>query len=94
MPACIPAALTSPEANPRCETEVSLFDRQSLCLDLQQLMNYSQFQIGFWHPFGPHGRESIEAILERKSRETGANGWTLWSFQRRRILDDWGREEI
>ena len=24
--------LTSPEANPRIETEVSLFDRQSLCL--------------------------------------------------------------
>lgn len=55
-------------------------------------MSYSQFQIGFWHPFGPHGRESVKEILERKSRETGANGWTLWSFQRRRVLDDWRRE--
>src|SRR5919197_5007802 len=35
MPACIPAALTSPEANPRSETEVSHFDRQSLCLGQQ-----------------------------------------------------------
>jgi len=55
-------------------------------------LSYSQFQIGFWHPFGPHGGERVEEILERKSRETKANGWTLWSFQRRRALDDWHRE--
>ena len=55
-------------------------------------MSYSRFQIGFWHPFGPHGRESVEQILKRKRREIGQNGWTLWSFQRRRMLDDWLRE--
>ncbi len=57
-------------------------------------MSYSQFQIGFWHPFGPHGRESVEEILERKSREIRENGWTLWSFQKRCVLDDWRREII
>jgi hypothetical protein len=56
------------------------------------LMNYSLFQIGFWHPFGPHGRESVDEILERKRREIRENGWTLWSFQRRRVLDDWRHE--
>jgi len=53
------------------------------------LMTYSCFQIGFWHPFGPHGRESVEEILARKRKEIAENGWTLWSFQRRRMLNDW-----
>src|SRR3972149_697782 len=52
-------------------------------------MSYSRFQMGFWHPFGPHGRESLEGILERKRREIADNGWTLWSFQRRRMLENW-----
>lgn len=52
-------------------------------------MHYTQFQIGFWHPFGPHGQESAEKILDRKRKEIAENGWTLWSFQRRRVLDAW-----
>ncbi len=57
-------------------------------------MNYRKFQIGFWHPFGPHGKEPAEEILERKSKEVLQNGWTLWSFQRRRMLDAWRNQII
>ena len=46
-------------------------------------MNYTQFQYGFWHPFGPHGPEEADEILERKQAEIKRNGCTLWSFQRR-----------
>jgi hypothetical protein len=28
-------------------------------------MNNEAFKIGFWHPFGPHGRETAEQILDR-----------------------------
>lgn len=57
-------------------------------------MNVAAFQIAFWHPFGPHGGETTEQILARKAREIDSNGWTLWSFQYRRTLDDWHRELI
>ena len=50
------------------------------------------FQMGFWHPFGPHGGQSGAEILARKQREIDANGWTLWSFQARPMLKDWIRE--
>jgi hypothetical protein len=51
------------------------------------------FEIGFWHPFGPHGLETPEQILERKQGEIRANGWTLWSFQYRTpsSLEAWSR---
>ena len=55
-------------------------------------MNHAEFNLGFWHPFGPHGREGIEAIIARKRAEIVANdGWTLWSFQHRRpaVLEEW-----
>lgn len=55
-------------------------------------MDYEQFDIAFWHPFGPHGRETPKDIIERKRAEIAANGWTLWSFQHRLMLDDWHRE--
>lgn len=55
-------------------------------------MNYAGFRIGFWHPFGPHSNEGAAQILERKREEIEANGWTLWSFKYRRMLDDWYRE--
>src|SRR4051794_8585276 len=46
-----------------------------------------------WHPFGPHGRETRQQILDRKAREISANGWTLWSFRYRRpeVLKNWSR---
>src|SRR5205809_481944 len=55
---------------------------------------YKDFKIGFWHPFGPHGRETTQEILNRKRKESDNNGWTLWSFQRRTqaTLDCWQRE--
>ena len=55
-------------------------------------MSHPAFQIGFWHPFGPHSNETAVQILERKDTEIEANGWTLWSFQYRRMLNDWHRE--
>jgi hypothetical protein len=55
-------------------------------------VSYQGFGIGFWHPFGPHGRETPTQILERKRREIEANGYTLWSFQYRTMLLDWHRE--
>lgn len=39
--------------------------------------------MGFWHPFGPHGRETTQEILKRKQKEIDNSGWTLWSFQSR-----------
>jgi hypothetical protein len=53
----------------------------------------SEFNVGIWHPFGPHGRETAEEIISRKRTEIGVNGWTLWSFQYRRqeILEEWFR---
>jgi len=41
-------------------------------------------EIGFWHPFGPHGGETAEQIIKRKKEEIEKNGWTLWSFQNRK----------
>lgn len=47
-------------------------------------MNWNQFEIGFWHPFGQHGGETRDHILRRKAEEISRNSWTLWSFQFRR----------
>ncbi len=51
-----------------------------------------KFEIGFWHPFGPHAGETPEQIIERKQKEIEKNRWTLWSFQFRNSLLDWYRE--
>ncbi|OGI16561.1 MAG: hypothetical protein A2Z52_01895 [Candidatus Moranbacteria bacterium RBG_19FT_COMBO_42_6] len=57
-------------------------------------MNFQglKFEIGFWHPFGPHAGESAEDIVKRKQSEIEKNGWTLWSFQFRRSLGLWYKE--
>ncbi len=60
-------------------------------------MDDAEFQIGFWHPFGAHSNEPPEEILSRKCKEITSNeGWTLWSFQYRRIetLDRWLHELV
>ena len=53
-----------------------------------------KFELGFWHPFGPHGGETPQSIVARNCRQIAANGWTLWSFQyrTRKTFDDWSRE--
>ena len=51
-----------------------------------------KFEIGFWHPFGPHAGETAEQIIKRKRIEISKNGWTLWSFQFRNTLRTWFRE--
>ena len=58
-------------------------------------MDWETFTIGFWHPFGDHGAhpdgriETADEILQRKSLEIASTGgWTLWSFQYRRDLDE------
>lgn len=55
-------------------------------------MQDSYFEIGFWHPFGPHAGETTEEILIRKHHEIEVNGWTLWSFQFRNTLTLWHQE--
>ena len=56
-------------------------------------LSWENFELGFWHPFGPHSRETAEDIIHRKRRETERNGWTLWSFKyrTRETLDEWYR---
>jgi hypothetical protein len=51
------------------------------------------FSLGFWHPFGPHGEETPDDIINRKRSEIANNGWTLWSFQSRpyETLAEWRR---
>jgi len=58
-------------------------------------MNYDEFEIGFWHPFGPFGKRTIQQIVEWKRDEAETNGWTLWTFQHRRerTFDVW-RERL
>lgn len=33
-------------------------------------LSWENFELGFWHPFGSHGRESPEDIINRKRSET------------------------
>ena len=40
------------------------------------------FDMGFWHPFGPYAGLSAESILKWKSEEVERHGWTIWSFAR------------
>jgi hypothetical protein len=54
--------------------------------------NVLKFEIGFWHPFGPHAGETAEEIIKRKREEIIKNGWTLWSFQFRKTLKLWHQE--
>ncbi len=56
-------------------------------------MDWANFEMGFWHPFGQHGREAPSDIIDRKRSETEKNGWTLWSFQYRtpETLANWCR---
>jgi hypothetical protein len=54
-----------------------------------------KFNVGFWHPFGPHGDETPIQIIERKKKEIkNNNGWTFWSFQNRseETLSQWFSE--
>jgi len=57
-------------------------------------LNKIEFKIGFWHPFGVHGGETREHIIERKQSEIDDNNWTLWSFQSRtsETIDKWTKE--
>jgi len=52
----------------------------------------NDFTVGFWHPFGTHGRESADKIIDRKRNEIQKEGWTFWSFQIRRCLAAWHQE--
>lgn len=59
-------------------------------------MSDVKFEFAIWHPFGPHGSETVEEIIKRKRQEIRKNregGWTLWSFQHRRttVLMEWSR---
>src|SRR2546422_1855817 len=78
MPACIPAALTSPEVNPRIETEVSLFDRQSLCLDAMSRLSTGRFLTVLAvaaAAFGPAHAQPVAAAEYRIDRRTIPRGF-------------------
>jgi hypothetical protein len=49
------------------------------------------FRLALWHTFGKHTGELAEDILVRKAVEIERNGWTLWSFRKMKMLDDWVR---
>lgn len=55
-------------------------------------MGFENFEFAFWHPFGPHGGETPKDIIQRKRTEIESNGWTLWSFQYRPMINDWHLE--
>lgn len=50
--------------------------------------------LAFWHPFGPHGGQSPEKIIESKLESIKKNKWTLWSFQHRtrEYMETWIQE--
>jgi hypothetical protein len=41
---------------------------------------WDEFEIGFWHPFGPYTGLTPEQVLKWKRGEVARFGWTLWSF--------------
>jgi hypothetical protein len=41
---------------------------------------WDDFQMGFWHPFGPYTARSPVSILQWKRDEIERHGWTFWSF--------------
>ena len=55
---------------------------------LSESMNYA-FKLAFWHTFGDHAGESSAKIRVRKRNEIRKNGWTLWSFRKMKMLEDW-----
>jgi hypothetical protein len=67
---------------------------QSPVHQTEEMYDNAAFQIGFWHPFGPHADETAEEIIERKQNEIEKNGWTLWSFQFRNDLALWHQEIV
>jgi hypothetical protein len=49
------------------------------------------FQMGFWHPFGPYTGLTTDQVLEWKRSETERYGWTFWSFAYSPSADAWLR---
>lgn len=52
------------------------------------VMLWDDFQLGFWHPFGPYTGLSVGEILQWKRDEIERHGWTFWSFAHSN-LSDW-----
>jgi hypothetical protein len=50
---------------------------------------WEQFDIGFWHPFGPYTGLSTDQVLDWKASEVERNGWTFWSFVYSSSADQW-----
>lgn len=50
---------------------------------------WDEFQMGFWHPFGPYTGLSTREILEWKRDETNRYGCTFWSFAYSPTADIW-----
>jgi hypothetical protein len=50
---------------------------------------WDQFELGFWHPFGPYTGLSTDEVLEWKGGEVERHGWTFWSFVYSSSADLW-----
>ncbi len=49
-------------------------------MESEPMFPWADFELGFWHPFGPYTGRSVASILEWKRDEAEQYGWTLWSF--------------
>lgn len=52
---------------------------------------WDEFEVGFWHPFGPYTGLTTQQVLEWKHGETERYGWTFWSFAYSPTADVWLR---
>ena len=52
---------------------------------------WDEFQVGFWHPFGPYTGLTTQQVLDWKQEETVRHGWTFWSFAYSPTADVWLR---
>ena len=50
---------------------------------------WEEFEIGFWHPFGPYTGKSPTEILKWKGSEAETYGWTFWTFAYSSSADRW-----
>ena len=54
-------------------------------------LSRENFELGFWHPFGSHGRESPEEIIDRKRRDRPGSLTTTADCREYRFV---GRDDV
>jgi hypothetical protein len=74
-------------------TDYARQDDGGMFMALPRSTDYS-FTLALWHTFGDHAGEPAANILARKGGEIARNGWTLWSFRKMKMLDEWVRHLV